>query len=131
MELSLVRVSVAEEGAFGVLVCAGYPFVVTLERTYGEDDRVKIPPGAWPCERTQFFRGNYPTFEIHVPGHSRILFHKGNVEPDSDGCVLVGKSFGRLNGRAAILQSSVGFGEFMNALSGRDEFSLNVRGVAA
>ena len=125
MKMELVRVAVEEEGAFGVLVKDGYPFVVTLEHTY--HDEVKIPLGETTCRRSRFNRGGYATYEIAVPGHTRILFHKGNLENDSDGCVLVGARFGRLGGRAAILQSAVGFGEFMAAMAGVADFRLNVR----
>lgn len=126
MKLELLRVAVENEGAFGVLRLGGYPRLVTLEHTYRDENAVKIPMGRTRCHRDFFHRGGYETFEIEVAGHSRVLFHKGNIEKNSDGCVLVGARFGRLGGRAAILQSAVGFGEFMEMLKGVDEFELNV-----
>lgn len=127
--LELVRVAVGDEGAFGVLVLDGAPKWVTLERTFEEgeeSERVVIPEGHWQCTRTVFYKRGYPTFEIHVPGHSRVLFHKGNVEDDSRGCVLVGVRFGELLGKPAILDSAPAFDAFMSTFHGTQIFQLDV-----
>ena len=118
----LHRVAIRHEGAFGVLLHDGLPFAVTLERTYDElDERgrssPKIPLGVYRCRRDFFHRGGYITYEIRVPGHSRLLFHRGNTEKDSEGCVLVAESFGELGREPAILESVMGFAEFMRRAS--------------
>lgn len=134
-ELDLVRVSPNNSaGAFGVLMEGRNPFAVTLERTYdhtGRLQRVKIPPGRWVCRRTHFYRGGYDTYEVPVPGYSRLLFHKGNVEDDSEGCILVAQRYGVLNGQPAILNSGVAFADFMRRTTGQPEVILTVREVAA
>lgn len=128
----LDRLAILPEGAFGVLSHAGLPFAVTLERTYpfaGGRQMVKIPPGRHACTPTTFHGGKptpYATFEILVPGHARLLFHRGNVEDDSEGCVLVAESYGVLQERAAILASAEGFKEFMR-LTDSQPFDLEVR----
>jgi hypothetical protein len=126
----LIRVSPKNTaGAFGVLLQERDPFAVTLERTYDWTGRlrlVKIPPGHWPCRRTYYYRGGYDTYEIKVPGHTRLLFHRGNVENDSEGCVLVGQRFGVLRGQPAILASTAGFLEFMRRTRGQPTFVLHV-----
>lgn len=124
--MELVRVSVGNDGAFGVLIHSNYPFAVTLEPTYTERRHIKIPPGRWKCRKSFFHRGGYRTFEVEVPNHSRILFHRGNVEPDTDGCILVAKSFGWLRGRAAILDSRKGFAEFLGLTKDWPDFDLFV-----
>lgn len=124
--IDLIRVAVREQGAFGVLLKDGYPFLVTIEHTYNDEDSIKIPEGKTMCHRSFFHRGGYKTFEVDVVGHSRILFHIANTEKDLDGCVGVGKSFGRLGGRYAILGSREGFTEFMKALEDVDSFELRV-----
>ncbi len=124
----LVRVAVLPEGAFGVLKHAGLPFAVTLERTYpfaGGLQMTKIPIGRHRCVPTWFLRGAYRTFEILAEGHTRLLFHRGNLEADTDGCVLVAESFGLLQGTPGILDSSNGFAEFMR-LAGDQAFDLAV-----
>lgn len=132
--LSLVRVAVtAEYGAFGVLCNYGVPFAVTLERTYEEPGEpvVKIPPGTWLCTQTIFHHGQpkpYATFEVHIFGHSRLLFHKGNIERHSDGCILVAESFALLppNATPGVSQSAAGFIEFMERCGDRQSFELVV-----
>ena len=124
----LVRVAILPEGAFGVLKHAGMPFAVTLEHTYpfaGGRQMLKVPPGRHRCIPTWFHRGSYRTFEIIVEGHSRLLFHRGNLEADADGCILIAESFGLLRGQSGILDSSNGFAEFMR-LAGSHAFDLAV-----
>jgi len=130
-EFEVVRVAVREPGAFGVLLHQGIPFATTLERTYplpGGEQHVKIPEGLWTCVRTRYLRGGYSTYEVaKVPGHSRLLFHKGNVEQDSEGCVLVGSGYGVLLSQPAVVQSAAGFAEFMRRAAGIEHFVLRVR----
>lgn len=132
LRLGLLRLAVVPDGAFGILFDpSGLPWLATCERTYplaGIQQLVKIPCGRWRCARTRFERGGYETFEVlGVPGHSRLLFHRGNMETDSEGCILIGLSFGLLSGRWAVLDSRDGFASFMRQLSDEEEFVLDVR----
>ena len=128
----LVRTLVVDDGAFGVLQAPELPgfAVFTLERTFDQAGRaqlVKIPPGLYTCRSTWFYRGGYDTYEVErVPGASRILFHKGNVERDSEGCVLVGRRRGELAGVPAVLESGLAFDELMRRTGGRETFELEV-----
>ena len=130
-DFELIRLCKEPEGAFGCLLQDRLPFAVTLERTYelpGRDQHVKIPPGSWVCRSTFYHKGGYDTFEVtDVPDHSRLLFHKGNVEDDAEGCILVGRRFGLLEGRPAILESRDGFLEFMRRTGGRPMLRLLIR----
>lgn len=107
-----------------MLVSAQYeaPFAVTLENAY-DGVATKIPDGLWHCSPTTFHKRGYATFEIHVPKRTRLLFHKGNIEEDSDGCILVAENFADFDPspgiqRPAISNSSGGFGEFMRLAPG-------------
>ena len=127
--LVIKRVAVISDGAFGVILYHGIPFAVTLERTYDPDEGdevIKIPSGIYRCTKTKYLRGDYDTFEIHVPGHSRILFHKGNVETDLNGCIAIGEEFGYLHDKPAILGSGRGFSEFMEKMENTDYFDLTI-----
>ena len=116
-----------EEGCFGTLhENRSPPFALTLERTFKPANEVVIPFGVHKCTKTTYFKGGYPTYEIHVEGHSRLLFHKGNTEAHSMGCILVGEYYHEFDGVAGIANSKGGFTEFMRRATGLDEFYLEV-----
>lgn len=129
--LTLKRVAFRSDGTFGVLLDGNIPFALTCEREWRDNETQAscIPPGMYHCKRV-----NSPkfgdTFEVTgVPGRSAILFHAGNTEDDTRGCILVGEQFGGLNGKLAVLSSKAGFGEFLRRLGSWDEFSFEIMGV--
>lgn len=71
---------------------------------------------------------DFQTFEImDVPGHDNILFHWGNYNKDSEGCVLLGKAeVSQANGQHMITSSKETFDIFMKYLAGVNEFTLTV-----
>jgi len=127
--LYLVRVSQIPDGTFGVLLDEVIPFCVTLEREWLDNERGKscIPRGIYMCKRILSPKfGN--TFEVcDVPNRSEILFHKGNLEEDSHGCILLGEQFEPLGGANAVLSSGKAMKEFLMRTTGVDEFILTVR----
>jgi hypothetical protein len=131
MKIIIVKiVSTIPQGRFGVMMTEDrVPFAVTLERTFDGPDNTQvciIPFGISHCHRDFYNKGGYPTFEIEVPGHVRVLLHKLNLEIQSQACMGIGEQFGVLDGQPAILQSGSGFDEFMGKLKGVDEFNLIV-----
>jgi hypothetical protein len=132
MDLFIKRVSKVDPGAFGVMMGEDHiPFALTLERTYLVDGRqiTKIPAGVrLLCKKDFYNKGGYPTFEIQVEGHDRILFHKANKEMQLDGCIAVGEEFGVLDGVPAILHcgNGGGFDEFMLKFGKLDQFYLTI-----
>lgn len=121
----LIRVENSAAGLIGVLVIDGLVECFTLQPD-PSDAHFSIPPGRYSCRR---FRGRkYPdTFEVVVPGHTALLFHAGNVEDDSEGCILLGKEVGLLNGRRAVLASAKAFGGFMARMGTDREFDLIIQ----
>lgn len=133
MSLELKTVAIRDDGCYSVMLWQGRPFAVSVERTFDPGEashgkQIVIPNGTFRCTATQYHRGGYATYEIHVPGHSRVLFHKGNHEKDSLGCVIVGESFGELNGMTAVLDSRGAFSEFIRLTGGKHEFQMEVTG---
>ena len=126
MELKLKRVADNEDATFSVLINGNIPFAVTLEPAW-EDNKKGIsciPSGPYSCKRVKSPKFG-DTFEIlDVEERTHILFHKGNSERNTQGCVLIAEEFGRLNGKAAVLASGRGFTEFMSILKEVDEFEL-------
>jgi hypothetical protein len=87
----------------------------------------RIPAGDYTCVRTWYHKGGYDTYEItDVPGRTRILFHKGNVMKDVNGCIAVGTMFGMLGRDMAVLRSGEAFGLFMRARNGVLSFPLRI-----
>jgi hypothetical protein len=126
MDLRLKRVSQIGDATFGVLINGDTPFAVTLEPSWKDNKRniSCIPTGSYSCKRVNSPRFG-STFEImDVTDRTHILFHKGNRERNTEGCVLVAEEFGRLDGEAAVLSSGKGFYEFMSILRGLDEFNI-------
>ena len=127
MRLQLKTVAVRDDGCFSVLLWDGRPFAVSVERTF-ENGKPVILNGTYACRRDYYHKGGYPTFEIHVPGHTRVLFHKGNKEVHSEACVIVAESFSVMDGVTAVSDSKGGFDEFMTLTAGLDEFQMEVTG---
>lgn len=136
MDLILQRTRVDSTGCFSQLTTvSGAPLWVTAEHSYQQADgswKPKIPDGAYQCVRGVHELSDlvpFETFEVAgVQGHSGILFHKGNLpEKDSDGCILLGTSFGELSGEPAVLQSALAFQGFLNLQKGLYSFSLTVK----
>jgi len=126
-------------GTFGTLVgLTKSPLYTCEEENHGNAPSIScIPAGVYRCVRTHYHGGNYATFVITgVSGRPRILFHRGNSEEDTAGCVLLGVGFGTLmvrdedtgvRGRKlAVLRSVDAFEMFMHKLEGVDEFTLSV-----
>jgi len=127
----LKRVAATADGTFGVLIDGDTPFAVTLEREWqGNRAEVScIPAGVYACKRVASPRFG-DTFEVTgVPGRSHILFHSGNTEDDSKGCILVAEQFGNINGKTAVQVSREGFAEFLARLMGVDEFVVEIKSV--
>ena len=132
-KLCLTRVSYTKHGTFGVLLDKGIPFCVTLERPWLDNRRNVscIPFGIYTCKRIISPKFG-DTFEVlNVPGRSHILFHKGNLQEDTHGCILVGEYFDPLNNEPAILASGKAFQEFRarTARFENDKFQLVIGGV--
>lgn len=120
-----------------MLMYGWMPFAVTLERTFTESngaERVVLPDGMSTCGKSRYNKGGYDTYEIAVAGHSRVLFHVGNKEVDSEACVLVGENFFDFDPKPGIqapgiADSKGGFREFMELAAGVDMFPLFVTTV--
>ena len=131
--LELRRIATGNQGTYAVLKYKDIPFSVTLEREWLDNRPSKgqkagscIPAGTYKCKRVDSPRfGN--TFEVtNVPKRSHILFHKGNLDDDSRGCILVGEQFGKLGDSDGILSSKAGYDEFMFIMMNEEGFRLIV-----
>lgn len=150
MNLTLQNDSFLATGIFGTLFNNDKTLLLqTLQHAYAEipdlmshslNYQAKIPPGEYVCirgihtlEPTKINPDPQPfeTFEITgVEGHSKLLFHIGNYNEDSIGCVLLGLSRqiwpDSVNKNDMILKSKDAFEKFMAAQEGCSEFSMTV-----
>lgn len=118
-----------DDGTFGVLKVDGESLFVTLE-PYSRDNAVSIssiPANEYICKR--YSSKKYPnTFEVtNVHGRSKILFHAGNIDDHTEGCILVGQYFGKLRGeQRAVMNSGRSFRRLLQLLHGEDQFRLTI-----
>lgn len=139
MNLTLKRKQYRADGIFGELYDeAGNKIAVTLEHAYAVTSRdpdkafaPKIPLGEYLCvrgeHRLESMDHNFTTFEITgVEGHDNILFHWGNYNHDSSGCVLLGQRVVSTEDGFMITKSRVTFAEFMELQASVDHFVLEV-----
>lgn len=130
VDVRIVRVETCPyDGTFGVLKLDGEAFCVTLE-PYSRDNAMSvscIPDGQYVCRKYSSVK--YPeTYEVsNVQGRSKILFHAGNTDDHTEGCILLGQYFGKMRGGdRAVLNSGKTFKSFLDYVRGVDEFRLTV-----
>ena len=122
----LTRLEFSDNGIFGQFSFEGdsQSYCVTLEHSF--NDAPIVPTGIYTCKRGVHCLEHgkpFETFEIlGVSGHSGILFHVGNFNDDSRGCVLLGET----RTGDIITQSVKTFEGFMSRLLGVDTFQLEV-----
>jgi len=137
MELKLVRLTKKDSllATRGVLLIGIEPEIVTLEPPW-RDNRQNIsciPAGDYVAKRTlaRTTTGGLfipETFEVSPVNHrGGILFHIGNSVKDTNGCILLGASFGYLDEVPAILQSKIGFARFLAVAKGHSQVDFSIR----
>ena len=136
--MRLVRTAFRFDGIFGRLYNDnGVPLAYSLEHAYTNDEGKtwlpKIPlTGQFICVRgmhqLEGMTKPFETFEVTgVPDHTNILFHMGNFDKDSEGCILVGRDIvTQADGTDMVTKSLHTFEDLMNSLVGVKEFMLNI-----
>lgn len=129
MKLTLKRIDYREDGIISHLLDeSGTVIATTLEHSY--DKKPKLYNGEFKCIRgTHCLHGGQPfeTFEITgVKGHTGILFHSGNWNKDSDGCVLVGDKLVDSDQGSMVTNSRASFAHLMSLMQSVETFQLMV-----
>ena len=136
--LTIFRLPRNPQATFGAMVAEdNIPRWLTLERTWHNNERgiSCIPAGEYIMQRTIYHKHGYETFEVICPPRERVLFHTGNIDDDSHGCILVGEQFepvlNKKNGviENGILASGPGFKQFMKYLGEDKEVRLVIKEV--
>lgn len=137
--LILTRGEGNDDGTPGFIAEQGVPICLTLEEAWRDNqhDISCIPKGEYTCNRV-ITAGHGETFQImNVLGRGGVLFHSGNTEVDTKGCVLTGMEFGEIKAvddqsglvelQMAVLRSKEAFQKFMNHLSDQSDFLLVIK----
>lgn len=127
----LTHTRFCEDGIFGKLEKDGTLIAYTLEHSY--DNKPKLANGTYACvrgpHRLHGMTEDFTTFEIKgVPDFqgvpvTGVLFHWGNYDKDSEGCVLMGSS----ETPTMITNSKQTWSDFIKSLDGTDSFELTVQ----
>jgi len=131
VDLSLIRVT--KDGnlpTYGVLVRAdGVPFALSLERPWLNNQKGVscIPAGSYKAVRHISPKFGETFWLRDVEGRAEILFHKGNIDDDSHGCILVGEQFNYVKNEDGITASAEGFAEFMRIQKDVSEFTIEIK----
>lgn len=129
-KFTLIHRKFCEDGVFGELQKDGQFFCYTLEHSF--DSKAKVVDGTYTCERgthrLHTMTEDFITFEVKkVPDFNGvpvtgILFHWGNYNKDSDGCILLGSS----ETPTMVGNSRTTWADFIKTLDGFDSFELTV-----
>lgn len=126
----LQRADFLKEGIFGTLrTDDGEELYKTLEHAFPTADGrflPIIPIGEYLCVKGLHHLSHGPviTFEVTgVLGHTGLLFHVGNCNADSKGCILLGQS---ILGNRLLHRSVSAFTDFMAQMEYFDSFTLVV-----
>ena len=127
--MRLVRLTKSPDiPTYGVLINEGIPYALTLERPWLENmaNVSCIPVGIYKAIRHVSPKFGETFWLQDVPNRAEILFHKGNIDDHSQGCILIGESFNHILGEPGITSSKEGFKEFMSILEDTNEFTIEI-----
>lgn len=130
--VDIVRLEEDEQyGTFGVLRINGAVHCWTLEQPDRENKRKQssIPAQQYTAVRHKSPKFGETFLVKDVPGRDLVLFHAGNTDEDTKGCVLLGSALGIVKGDRAIVASRAAFAGFMDVMREIDEFKLSVTEV--
>jgi len=125
----LKRIAENEHGTFGVLIKDNIPLCVTLEDiwAYNKPNISCIPIGDYKVEKYSGTKYKDVWIVKNVPNRSYILIHSGNLDDDTEGCLLCAQHYGKLGKDFGILESKKVFDMLRKELP--DKFNLSIRSV--
>jgi len=131
MKITLQRLYQGDDCTLGVLASEDELLCYTLENPWKDNtpNISCIPEGKYNCEPHNGVKYK-DTWQItSVPGRSFILFHAGNTESDTRGCILPGTVIGSLGGERAVLGSRIALNKFKKLVGTDNAFKLIIKGV--
>jgi hypothetical protein len=125
-QVTLKRTHRAGEATLGIMELNHKEICRTLENEWLNNEPFIscIPAGDYVVK--SYSSSKYPDcWEVKdVDGRSYILLHNGNITDHTQGCILVGKSWGFLQDQLAVLSSKTTLNKLRSILD--DEFLLKI-----
>lgn len=128
--VSLTRAWESDKATLGMIKIRGVEHdpIYTLENPERESTfDSRIPEGIYRCSPYSGTKYKDVYLVNNVPGRTAILFHWGNTEKDSEGCILLGLASGMMGDDPAVMHSKLAVDLFRKLIGPRD-FLLLVRG---
>jgi hypothetical protein len=128
MQVKIKRTSHLPTATLGTLTIEGVKTdaIYTLENPKRATDKdSRIPAGVYKCKPYSGARYKDVYIIENVPNRTAILFHFGNTEKDTLGCILLGNRIGKIGSEPAVLESKRCFERF-RSLIGKQEFTLTI-----
>lgn len=136
IQLTLVREQSENYGTFGLIVMPSGKLIYTLELPWKSNKVCEscIPSKTYPCRIVKSARFDHVYGVCNVPNRSAVLIHASNYggdvskgyKSDIQGCILLGKSKGKLSGQPVVLNSKVALKMFMDEMQDQD-FELVIK----
>lgn len=127
MTLKLKRTHHLKEATLGTLTIDDVKTdpIYTLENPKRATDKdSRIPAGVYKCKPYSGTKYKDVYIVLDVPNRSAILFHWGNYEKDTEGCILLGNR--RTTSPQPMIMESKKCFERFRSLIGKQEFTLTI-----
>lgn len=134
--LTLVRKWIDPDRTMGELVYQGEHFLFTMEPGAADTEFPRIDPGFYHCvpHASEKFGDTWALEGVDVThwatvgiARSTILFHRGNVDEETRGCILLGKGRGKVNNEPAVIRSQEAMTKLRDLIGDDGEFYLIVK----
>ncbi len=118
----------SRKASLGILKVLGLDHdpVFTLENPWKQNQKMVscIPEGSYLCRK--YSSDKYPNVYqvLEVPNRTHILFHAGNFERDTKGCILLGLGACSLGDDPMVSNSRLAMAKFRGIMGDDEEFKL-------
>lgn len=129
MNITLQRLSMSDNGTFGVLVVDNRPLFTTLELPWKNNQRNISCIQAGIYKAIYLFSDHFQKYLFmlqNIPGRDSVEMHIGNTIADTHGCILLGMQYSL--SEYAIVNSKYAFDSFM-LITPKEGFTLTVKDI--
>jgi len=122
----LLRFMQSDEGTQGVFISKDFfCFTLELPNRNNQKNISCIPKGIYKVKYKYSPKFGNVYHLQNVKNRTYIYFHKGNTIDDTQGCILVGREFGKLYKKLAVLNSKITMNRLLENF-GTKEFELMI-----